>query len=334
MAKKFFYNRVYNTKKLITNIVIIAICIIGIILCFVFTSHFQGKNNNVGQLDLKKETVVEINQNFDNSVFFTKIENTDLSKVYVNYPNDYNIGNPGRYNVQINIDGTFYDVILVVVDTEKPELELSSKTILENDSYNPNDFVTSCKDNSNKNCIIDFYKEGVNEEGERIEYSNYKNEGIYPIKIIASDESGNFIVKETTLIINKKNNTTPVEINPSPTCKYGNDIYDNENYVMAVRVATNGCAVSMDLWKDAGKTELDQITNTEITKIKKELKFVDGELAITRRIIAIPNNNADGIVGYELRIIVTVTNDETVETLLDYKINESGNRVYTSSGEL
>ena len=56
MAKKFFYNRVYNTKRTIINLVIIGVCVIGVIICFIVTSNFQGENHNSPEssLSIKK----------------------------------------------------------------------------------------------------------------------------------------------------------------------------------------------------------------------------------------------------------------------------------------
>ena len=70
MAKKFFYNRVYNTKRTIINIIIIGVCIIGVIVCFIITSNFQGKSNKPkGELSIKKEVTVEINEDFSKEIF-------------------------------------------------------------------------------------------------------------------------------------------------------------------------------------------------------------------------------------------------------------------------
>ena len=73
MAKKFFYNRVYNTKKMIINAIIIGVCIIGIIVCFIIVSSFEGEshnNNQNGNLSIKNESTVEINEEFTKELFF------------------------------------------------------------------------------------------------------------------------------------------------------------------------------------------------------------------------------------------------------------------------
>ena len=43
-------------------------------------------------------------------------------------------------------------------------------------------------DNSNNDCSLTFYSEGVDEEGKPIDYSKYTNEGTYSIKISAKDK--------------------------------------------------------------------------------------------------------------------------------------------------
>ena len=105
MAKKFFYNRVYNTKRTIVNFVIIGVCVIGIVLCFILTSNFQAENQNEpqGSLSIKKEVTVEVNEDFNNEVYFSKIENVDVNKLDIKYPDDYSITKTGVYNVIITI---------------------------------------------------------------------------------------------------------------------------------------------------------------------------------------------------------------------------------------
>ena len=44
MAKKFFYNRVYNTKRTIINLIIIGVCVIGVIICFVVTPNVDEES--------------------------------------------------------------------------------------------------------------------------------------------------------------------------------------------------------------------------------------------------------------------------------------------------
>ena len=155
MAKKFFYNKVYNTKKTIINIVIIAACIIGVIVCFIVVSSFEGESYEKNMtFDLKAGVTIEVNENYTNEIFLTRIDdNLDLSKIKVRYPEDFDISKIGTYDLILNIDGDKekkdYHVPMTIVDTIKPELKVKEFNIKVGESYSANDFVESCTDNSN-----------------------------------------------------------------------------------------------------------------------------------------------------------------------------------------
>ncbi len=345
MAKKFFYNKVHNTKKTIINIVIIGVCIIGVIICFIVTANFQGESQNEqgGELSIKNDVTIEVNEKFTNEIFFSKIENVNLNNIKVTYPNDYDVSNIGKYKVTLNINGKDYTSNLNVVDTIKPELALKELTIEENGIYSSNAFVKSCTDNSEKDCDIEFYKEGMDEEGNTIDYSKYKDAGTYPIKIVARDAAGNEAIEETNLIITKKN-TTPTEPPQEPepevdepeptTCKYGNGEYDTDNYLVAINITSNNCAVSLDLYKDATMlNSTNKLMESETTRIKKDIEALNlnGTLALSRVVIAVVNKSGNGIVGYELKMTVTITNNGKTETAAEYKVNNKGKRVFTQN---
>ncbi len=333
MAKKFFYNRVYNTKRTIINIVIIGVCIIGIIICFILTSNFQGQSKKPtgGEVSIKTEATVEVNEKFANDIFFSKIENVDLDKIEIKYPEDYDISKMGKYDVEIIIEGKSYESSLKVVDTTKPELTLKEVTIKPNATYSANDFVESCTDNSNASCNISYYTEGVDEEGKAINYEGYKKAGTYSIKISATDETGNQTVKETKLNIQNSSTPKPPVETPSTKCKYGNNEYDTENYLIAIDITSNNCAVSLDLYKNANTTkEIDQLMETETTRIKKDVEALNlaGTLALNRMISAVVNKTGDGIVGYELKITITITNNGESKKITEYKVDKDGKRVF------
>jgi len=198
--------------------------------------------------------------------------------------------------------------------------------------------VESCEDNSGKDCTFEFSK-GVDEEGNVVDYSSYKDVGTYAIKITAKDPSGNEIVEETKLTIEDKKNTTENEVPNKPdekeeenqTCKYGNNTYDKDTYLIAIDITTKGCAVSLDLYKDSTMTnEINKLMETETTRIKKDVGALnlEGTLALNRKITAVVNTSGDGIVGYELRMTVTVTNKGKSKTVADYKINNKGKRSF------
>lgn len=335
MAKKFFYNRVYNTKRTITNLIIIGVCIIGVIICFIITSSFEGENHNTPEstLSIKTDVTVEVNDKLEKEIFFSKIENVDLDTIEIKYPDNFDISNTGTYEIGIIVNNKTYNTNLIVVDTTKPELTLKEVSIKESKSYSANDFVESCTDNSNKECNIAFYN-GEDEEGNAVDYSKYTSPGTYAIKISATDASGNRTTKETKLTIGTAKTEKPVETTPSTECKYGNNSYDQDNYTLAIDVTTNGCAVNLNLYKSSNlTTEINELMEKETIKIKKDISALNlkGTLALNRKVTAIINKSGDGIVGYELRMTITISTNNSSETIVDYKIDKDGKRVFTTN---
>lgn len=338
MAKKFFYDRVHNTKRTIINFVIIGFCVIGIIICFAVTSNFQGENQNEpqGELSLNSETIIEVNESYNKDIFFSKIENVSLDDIDVTYPDNFDISKPGTYEITVTVNKESRTSKLTIVDTIMPELTLKEVSIKENESYNYNDFITSCSDNSKHDCVVSFYKEGTDQEGKIVNYANYKKAGTYSIKISAKDESGNETIKETKLIITTNKVTEP-KPKPEPdevTCKYGNNEYDINNYVLAVDKTSNSCALSLDLYKEDSMTnEINKMMDTESVRIKKDVNALKlkGTLAMNRKINVVLNKDGSGIVGYQLRITITLKNGDDVSTVVDYKVDSNGKRVFISN---
>lgn len=345
MAKKFFYNKVYNTKRTIINAIIIGVCIIGVIVCFIIVSNFEGESHSVkpGNLSIKNEVSVEVNEKFTNDIFFSKIENVDIEDIEVNFSLDYDISKVGKYDVTLIINEKNYSTVLNVIDTIMPELTLKNVEIEKNKTYSANDFVKSCSDNSKQDCNISFYKDGIDEEGKTIDYSKFTEKGTYQVKIAATDDSGNQTVKEATLTIGNSNNNnetgngntgTGNETTTPTTCKYGDNSYDKDNYLIAVDITTNKCAVSLDLYKNESMTkEINKLMDAETTSIKKDVEALNltGTLALNRKVTAVINNSGSGIVGYELRMTVTITNKGKVETVAEYKVNSNGKRVFITN---
>ncbi len=337
MAKnKFFYNRIYNTRRNIINAIIIGVSIIGIILCFIFTSKFYGSNPNepTGEIDIKNEVTVEINENFSKEIFFAKLENINIDDIEIEYPNNYNISKVGSYPIIITINGKNYDSTLNIVDTEKPNLNVKNVTINENEKYSVNNFIVNCTDNSNKDCNISFYNDAINEDGNKINYSNYTETGSYNIKISAKDESGNESIKDATLIINNKNGTSTPATPINQECKYGNSEYDTEKYLVAVSITNNNCAVSLDLYKDSAMTEkINKLMETETIRIRKDVDALNlnGRFALNRQISAVFNSTGNGLVGYELSITVNITENKESKNVVTYKVNSDGKRIFSNN---
>lgn len=338
---KFFYNKVYNTKRTIINLVIIGVCIIGVIICFIITSNFQGENHNTkgGEVSLKKESTIEVNEKFTKEIFFSKIENVNLDDIKVTYPDDFDVSKVGTYTINLEISNKPYTTTLVIVDTIKPEMTLKTITINEGETYNPKDFVESCTDNSEKECQITFAQNSLDEDGNTIDYSVFKDIGSYSIKITATDNANNENTQETTLNIVKRGTEitdpeTPNNPDTPTNCKYGNGEYDTSSYLIAVPVTNNGCAISLDLYKDSQTASgINKLMETETVRIQKDVNALNlkGTPTLNRKVTAVINTSGDGIVGYELKMTVIITNNEKSETVADYKIDSNGKRVFTTN---
>lgn len=336
MAKKFFYNRVYNTRRTIINLIIIGVCIIGVIICFIVVSNanLQGGDDkkSEGNLSIKEETTIEVNEKFTKDIFFSKIENVDLEQIEITYPDNFSPNQIGTYEITIKVNTKNYTAKLIVVDTIMPTLTLKEITINHNSSYEANDFVESCTDNSGNDCIISFYQSGTDENGKNTDYSKYTKEGTYSIKISAKDNAGNEAVGETKLTI-KKDGSNPKPKPPvTTTCKYGDISYDTNEYLLTKDISTNGCAISLDLYNDAQTSlEINKMMETETTRIKKDIENLNltGTKALNRKKRAIVNKAGSGIVGYELEFTITITNQNKVETVAQYKLNSAGKRIFS-----
>ena len=333
---KFFYNRVYNVKRNIINAIIIGVCIIGIIICFIVVSNFQkrkDKEQPEGILNIKSEVTVEINDSISKDLFFSKIENIKLDEIEITYPVENITSKVGNYEVIIKVSGKNYNSKLIVVDTLKPELVLKNVTINEGEKYNSRDFVTSCIDNSNTECKISFYEDAIDENGNKINYSSFKDGGEHNIKISAKDESGNEVVKDATLTINRKSNSKPTTPTVE-TCKYGNGDYDTNKYVLAVSTVANNCAISLDLYKNNIMIDkINKLMETETIRVKKDTDVLNlnGRFALNRQITAVFNNDGNGLVGYELSMSVNITNNSESRNIVSYKVNLDGKRVFSNN---
>lgn len=326
LSQKFFNERVYNKKRTIINTVIIGGCAIGVIICFIFVSTF-GKNElvNNGKLNIKKSVTVEVNEKYSKDIFFSKVENINLDEIKLNYAIDYDITKIGSYKVSIIVDDEEFISTINVVDTTKPDLTLKRAQIKENGFYTISDFVIECKDNSGTPCKIDFCSNCKNEEGSIINYKNYKKNGNYEIKVTASDTSGNKITKSTYLVIGDGNNITQTN------CKYGSSSYLNSNYILAVNISTNGCAINKTNANPMNNEEIKHLIETEKIKISRELLKLNlkGALAINHSVNTILNSTNEGAVGYELEITVNLTTNNKHNTIAKYRVNTQGKRIYS-----
>ena len=189
-------------KKKRTIIVVIAIVTCITIGSLIFINQKNKKSNEKveKQIKIKKEVIVPVmSELLKVDDYFDKLENSKSAKITyyiddseVEFEEKYK--EIGKYKVVINYNGKNYTTTLKVVDNQAPVVETKELEITKDSEYNAKDFIVSCNDNSEKECLITFKEENA-----------YKDVGIYDITIVAKDESGNATEKQTKLII--KENT-------------------------------------------------------------------------------------------------------------------------------
>lgn len=325
MSRKFFNQRV-NGNKTAVHIVIIGLCVIGVLICFVLANNFRKRNNKSATIKMRESVAVEVNSDLpDLSLFFTELEGVSESDINISYA-DVNIAQVGEYPITIKIKKEKYNSKLIVLDTISPELTVKDVKINPGSSYTAKDFVSSCKDNSKEDCQINFYSLATDQDGNRINYENYTAEGTYKIQIIASDSSENTTIEEATLTIGTGTSTEQPQY---PTnCKYGNGQYDSNANILSTNVTENGCALDLNLYQDPNVlASANKIIENESEKLKKEFSKlnVEGERILNSNTEAILNSEGKGIVGYSIHIEVVV-GGEIVES---YFVDINGNRIFS-----
>lgn len=329
MARKFFNQKVKKKNTTTPTIVIGAIVGVLIIIAIgVLISTLGKKPNKDAKIELRTDAAVEINSKLpDKTLFFAELENVLESDIKPNYEK-VDLTKIGTYDVSIKIYNKTYDTKLTVVDTKSPDLKVKEVKIKPGESYKAEDFVKSCEDNSNQKCKIDFYTLSVNENGEKIDYSKYTEEGTYEIQIIASDESANQTTpKKAKLIIGNSSNIEP------QNCKYGNSEYDKSKYTLAINLTQNGCALDLNVYQNEDKVEpVKALINAEQEKLKKEFSKINlntKDIYLNSDIGAVLNNSGTGLVGYTLKIDVSIQNTNSEKEIIEsYYINTNGERQY------
>ncbi|MDE6285309.1 MAG: hypothetical protein K2M17_06140, partial [Bacilli bacterium] len=324
MAKKFFNQKIPNTQKTVTQIIIVVVCIIGIIVCFCFASYFNNKPHNEAVISLRDSVAIEVNSPLpDKTTFFSELANVEEDKIEISYEK-VNNSKVGEYEVTIKLYNKKYKSKLLVVDSISPVLTLKDVTINAGETYKAEDFIESCTDNSKEDCKVEFYTLAIDQEGNKIDYSNYQATGNYKIQIVASDTSNNTSVVDTTLTIGEG---TPI----NPVCQYGNNEYDTA-YILAVDITENGCAINEELHQDETVTAaVRAIMESETEKLKKEFSKLNGSGTITlnRNISAVRNKAGTGIVGYSLLMELAITKNGNTELAESYYLDLSGKRIFS-----
>ena len=306
---KFFNERINNNRSnLIKYGLIGAGCLIIFILIIVIAT--SGNKKEV-KAQLKDELIIEINSSLPSkNDLFSVLENVDDNDITVDF-DAINLSQIGSYTVHSEVKNMGDGYTLVhVVDTTKPELSLvSSHTIKENESYTVTDFVTNCSDNSNTQCITEFYTLDTDSSGKVINYGSYTTAGTYVIKIVAKDESGNVSDPVISQLIIEKNQS----VNPKPqTCKYGDLTVDSQylDYPLGYIVGDkkNNCAINKNLNNDDNLLkQVEEYYTKDFENFKKESeeklkKEIISDVTVSLKPIVYPlfNTNLKGFVGYSI----------------------------------
>lgn len=311
------------------TVVMVIVGIILVIFVGVLISVFAKSGGQKSTVIVKDKIVIEINdKDIDQNSFFEQLQNVNDNDIVINY-DEIVFDEVGTYNVTITVKNQKYYSKVEVVDTESPDLTTKDYSIKAGGSYKASDFVDGCEDNSGKDCIIDFYSNGVDQDGNRIDYSKFTNEGTYTVEIVASDKAGNETSpKKATLTIGNKSNTNPI------SCTYGNGEYDS-NITLAVNITNNGCAIDLNLYdNEETLAPVNKIKEAEKEKIKKELSKVDlgvKNIYINSDIGTVLNTASKGVVGYTLKMSVSIKKDEVEEVIEEYYLNLDGGREFITN---
>lgn len=327
---KFFNGKVKNDKeKYIKYGVIAGGVLLILIIIMMIVANNRGSGNAV--LTLKESLDVEVGTKLpDKMEYFSEFENFEESKITVN-DSSVDIDTVGVYEVTVSAKGLGEEEVVVnVVDKTAPALVVRNLNIASGEYYSAEDFVTSCTDNYDDGCIVEFYKETKDQNGNPVDYSNYSVDGQYTVIIIAKDESGNETAPQSaTLVIGTGGGGGP--ITPG-NCSFGDlTVKSNASYPVAVIVGdtNSNCAINRDLW-DSTNTQAPakafyqadfEKLKTQASPIIKE-KFPNGaKTVVVPDYIAVLNESTRGLVGYAIYVKVYIADassagDVTIESNL------------------
>lgn len=328
---KFFNQKVKKGRKKKNNPVqlYVILTIVGILVLIAIYTIINVSSKNPHRdsvIKLRDKITVEINnKNFDKTLFFAELENVKESDIKVNY-STVDFTKLGTYSVKLVIYNKTYETKLEIVDTEAPVLKTKDITIKKGDTYKAENFVSSCKDNSNKECLVSFYSLALTQDGSSLDYSKFTEEGTYQIQIVASDESNNKTTPMTANLTIGKGSTT------TQKCYYGSGEY-NTSQILSVNVTDNGCALDLNLYnKEETLLPVKEAIENEEIKLKNELRKINlgvKTIYINSEMEPILNLDGTGIVGYTIKMIVSVYNvNEEKEIIEKYYLNNNGSRDY------
>ena len=214
---------------------LVLIIVIIIVILATRNSEPEPVEPALPTFELKEELTIEAGSPLPEVTdYFNTLENIDVNEITITYPDEFELSydtslctpeeveviysneepnfeeyecvqnyllTPATYGITIGLQGEEYTVNLIVSDTREPVLILQDVEIYEGDTYELNDFVSSCFDVTSE-CEITYYTEDTDEEGNSIDYSNITEVGDHTIKIVATDDYGNTTEPiETTLTI-------------------------------------------------------------------------------------------------------------------------------------
>lgn len=215
-------------------------------VCIIMIVLFSNRKPDNATIEIRDVVTVEINSEIpDKTLFFSELQNVKEDEIDVSFA-EADLTKVGEYPIEIKLRGETYESKLAVVDTQAPNLMAKNYSIAVGGTYEANDFVESCSDNSGEDCIIEFYALGMDQEGTTIDYGSYTEEGTYTVQIIAKDSSGN----ATTATSARLTIGESGEIQIPTSCNYGNSEYDSSQYILGVNVTQNGCALDLNLYQD------------------------------------------------------------------------------------
>ena len=214
------YAKKDKTKWLIIGVSALVLIIVIIIVVLATKNHHQRKVETVvPKFQLKEELVLESGSELPEAVdYFSELENIDIEDIKVSYPEEFEISydlsrcsdeeieaineedanildyacatpmlkTPNTYGITVNVQKKDYTVNLKVVDTTAPVVLTKTVEIFVGEEYKLEDFINQCYD-VNDICTASFVTDDIDENGNPIDYSAFKDEGTYNVKLKAVD---------------------------------------------------------------------------------------------------------------------------------------------------
>ena len=213
------YAKKDRLKWLIVGLsLLVLIIIIIIVILATRNNEPEPVKPAIPEYTLKEELIIEAGSTLpDKTDYFDILENVDEDEITITYPDEFELSydtslctaeeveliyseeepnfseydcvqnyllTPDTYGITVSLQQEDYTVNLVVEDTREPVLITQDVEIYEGDSYELNDFVSSCFDITS-DCNISY------DTTEEIDYSKINEVGEHTIKIIATDNYGN-----------------------------------------------------------------------------------------------------------------------------------------------